>query len=70
MKRVHHTILLFLILTGTLSASAEVLSQYTVRTANGYVGGTKERTVFKNKPYFAFRGIPFAKPPIGNLRFE
>lgn len=39
-----------------------------VTTKYGHLRGTKERN-FDGGTYFAFKGIPYAKPPIGNLRF-
>ncbi|XP_066255175.1 uncharacterized protein [Euwallacea similis] len=39
-----------------------------VETADGFVLGTTDVTE-KGTRYNAFRGIPYAKPPIGNLRF-
>ena len=39
-----------------------------VTTKTGQVSGTLEKS-FSSKDYFAFRGIPFAEPPIGELRF-
>lgn len=41
-----------------------------VQTKYGAIVGKIENTVFKNKDYFAFRGIPFAEPPIEKLRFQ
>ncbi|XP_018328854.1 venom carboxylesterase-6 isoform X2 [Agrilus planipennis] len=41
----------------------------TVETQGGKVRGFYKQTV-KSKRYIAFEGIPYAKPPIGNLRFE
>lgn len=42
----------------------------TVLTFSGRVRGRLHRTFFDNKPYYAFRGIPYAKPPIRELRFK
>lgn len=41
-----------------------------VNTVNGSVRGQKYTTIFEKKIYFAFRGIPYAKPPINALRFK
>lgn len=42
----------------------------TVETNYGKVRGRMHKTFLKQKPYFAFKGIPFAKPPIGADRFK
>lgn len=42
----------------------------TVVTRNGAVRGILKKTIFRQKPYFQFMGIPFAEPPIGELRFK
>lgn len=41
-----------------------------VETNSGRVRGKLNQTLFEKKPYYSFRGIPFAKAPIGNLRFK
>nr|XP_033328389.1 crystal protein-like [Megalopta genalis] len=41
-----------------------------VRTASGPVRGYVEQTQFRNLDYSIFKGIPFAEPPLGNLRFR
>lgn len=42
-----------------------------VNISEGTVQG-KELTAgsFSRKKYFAFQGIPYAQPPVGNLRFK
>lgn len=42
----------------------------TIETENGAVRGKLDRTFLQNMPYYAFKGIPYAKPPIGELRFK
>lgn len=41
-----------------------------VDTNNGWIRGLQNHTLFENQAYFSFRGIPFAEPPIKNLRFK
>lgn len=41
-----------------------------VETMNGKIRGKQSETLLKKMPYFSFKGIPYAKPPIGGLRFE
>lgn len=43
--------------------------QITVSTKSGLVKGYKTSSHFDYK-YFNFIGIPYAKPPIGELRFK
>lgn len=50
--------------------SAAIDSAPIVLTASGQVQGTVERTLLDQREYFAFRAIPYAKPPIGVLRFK
>ncbi|XP_036329317.1 esterase B1-like isoform X2 [Rhagoletis pomonella] len=40
-----------------------------VNTEYGQVKGIKRRTLY-DVPYYSFEGIPFAKPPVGELRFK
>lgn len=40
-----------------------------VKLTQGTVIGTEE-TLLNGDPFYIFSGIPYAKPPIGNLRFK
>lgn len=40
-----------------------------VKTAQGKLLGTERTSDLDGIGYYAFLGIPYAKPPIGNLRF-
>lgn len=37
---------------------------------SGRIRGKRSLTLFNEKPYYSFRGIPFAQPPIKDLRFK
>ncbi|KAH8420881.1 hypothetical protein KR222_008200, partial [Zaprionus bogoriensis] len=39
-------------------------------TKYGRLRGLQRKTLYDEEPYFAFEGVPFAKPPLGELRFR
>lgn len=41
-----------------------------VETKYGRVRGLQRKTLYDAEPYFAFEGMPYAKPPLGELRFR
>lgn len=69
-----------LILIISLKYSSEVIQQshfnenypdvFTVETKTGRVRGKLNETLFDKKYYYSFRGIPYGKAPIGDLRFK
>lgn len=42
----------------------------TVEIADGSIRGIRETSLRKQVDFYAFRGIPFGKPPLGELRFK
>lgn len=40
-----------------------------VKVKQGQLRGIIEKNI-NGKSFLAFRGIPYAKPPVGNLRFK
>lgn len=42
----------------------------TVNTNSGSIRGRLNQTLLQEKQYFAFKGIPYAEPPIDQLRFK
>lgn len=42
----------------------------TVKTNDGQVRGLLKTTLIKKLDYYSFKGIPYAKPPTGELRFK
>lgn len=41
-----------------------------VQTNCGPVQGEVKTTAWNSVPYWSFQGIPYGKPPVGNLRFK
>ncbi|XP_043257747.1 uncharacterized protein LOC122400376 [Colletes gigas] len=62
--------LLFMVIaTFVLAVKCQNLTEV-VQTNKGPVQGLTLTTVYHQKAYSAFFGIPFAKPPVGDLRFQ
>ncbi|KAI5639534.1 carboxylesterase family domain-containing protein [Phthorimaea operculella] len=64
----YHTIILFLIAL-SLSLTSEV-SSTKVEVEQGWLEGSKLELVTKDGFYYSFKGIPYAAPPLGKLRFK
>lgn len=62
------------VVLGTVSyLNADVATPYNdlvINTEGGQVRGIEERTSLLGDRYFSWKGIPFAEPPVGNLRFN
>lgn len=54
---------------GTAASPEEEVEAPFVSTSLGQIQGTVMHS-FLGRPIYAFRGIPYAQPPVGNLRFE
>lgn len=53
------------------AVNADSFDKYkVVETANGKIRGTLNTTMLNGIPFYSFKGIPYAKPPIGRLRFK
>lgn len=60
---------LTLLLTVVLISQCLCDETIEVSLKQGVVFGKVEKTLMKNEKYFSFKGIPFAEPPVGELRF-
>lgn len=49
--------------------SSDVNSNTIVHISSGDIQGSINKT-WTNKEYMQFRGIPYAEPPVGDLRFK
>lgn len=51
---------------------AEASGKYVTVTLDGRhrILGQTEQTIYENRTFMAFRGVPFAEAPVGHLRFK
>ncbi|OWR52719.1 carboxyl/choline esterase CCE021b [Danaus plexippus plexippus] len=64
-----HIIYFFSLLAFNLCASEEY-EIIELQLNQGILAGKLDKTFLKHKGYFTFNGIPFAEPPLGELRFQ
>lgn len=57
----------FALLSNGVNGDADVVE---IDIESGRIRGKQASTVYQEKPYYSFRGIPFARPPIKDLRFK
>jgi hypothetical protein len=58
-------VILSVLLARTTAAHSDIV----VQTQDGTLRGTTLTSPRSNRTFFAFMGIPYAKPPVQNLRF-
>lgn len=64
-------LLIFLLLSVFQSAiGINKTPNLVVQTEYGKVRGITDYTMYDNRTFYSFRGIPYAKPPVGKLRFK
>lgn len=64
-----YTVIILLIFLLNYTEQYQLLENPETITKYGRVIGTREQSM-KGRIFHAYRGIPYAKPPIGNLRFK
>ncbi|XP_013187500.2 esterase E4 [Amyelois transitella] len=65
MKRI--VFVAFICIELSISADVETVK---VELEQGLLSGTVESTLVKKQNYYAFKGVPYAAPPTGDLRFK
>ena len=46
------------------------MSSLIVEVSQGKLQGKESKSILNGNTYYSFLGIPYAKPPIGDLRFK
>lgn len=60
-------ILFELVAAATAADDADIIQ---VEIESGHIRGKRNVTLFEQKSYYSFRGIPYAQAPINDLRFK
>jgi hypothetical protein len=61
---------LILVFLPSILGSLAYDSDPIVHIPEGSIRGTTLTSIRSNRTFFAFMGIPYAKPPVGHLRFK
>lgn len=59
-----------LVFCAIVVAWAEAQQDVQLEIPQGFLKGLKTNTVLENKPYYSFKGIPYAKPNVGVNKFQ
>lgn len=59
-----------ILLIGCLAFVLRCPAEKIIQTANGSIRGVRVTSERQHVDFHAFRGIPYGKPPIGDLRFK
>lgn len=62
------TLILWIVFVVNVNSKSDQFIQ--IRTKNGLIRGLHETSQRKHVDFYAFRGIPYAKPPLDELRFK
>lgn len=65
-----NVILIWITMINAVTVAAQLDDIVEVEIDSGRILGRHNVTLFKEKPYYSFRGIPYAQPPINDLRFK
>lgn len=63
-------ILVIVVLIYVITAISADDEYKVIETISGRIRGIRKTTLLKNIPFYSFKGISYAKPPIGELRFK
>lgn len=63
-------VLIIPLVNGAITLVQEYTSTLTVTTTIGSFRGRLALTMFDQRRYYAFKGMPYAEPPLGELRFK
>lgn len=58
------------VIIGIVIANSDDNLKIIVETKTGQVRGKLFKTLYDQRPYYAFKGIPYAEAPVDNLRFK
>lgn len=61
---------LFLICIVTNAVADDINEYRIVETNTGQIRGIRKTSMLKKTDFYSFKGIPYAKAPIGHLRFK